>query len=154
MYVVEVWCWYIVGLDASRYHHKVQAEDEDDETEARLLSEEEKYKLCTRLDITCQYKGCGRKNIIDCPLRPCQVCLLIPLPPPSMILTMCAETCDTRLTLLEQDVRLTVDLFALILPWSLGYCFAIIRANFQTQKSNSIYFYFDTFEKENEIILK
>ena len=80
IYIVDVWCRYIVGLDASRYHHKVQAEDEDDETEARLLSEEEKYKLCTRLDITCQYKGCGRKNIIDCPLRPCQVRLLIPPP--------------------------------------------------------------------------
>jgi len=62
----------MLGLDASRYHHKVQAEDEDDETQARLLSEEERYKLCTRLEIVCQYKGCGRKNIIDCPLRPYQ----------------------------------------------------------------------------------
>lgn len=66
-------CSLFSGLDASRYHHKVQAEDEDDETQARLLSEEERYKLCTRLEIVCQYKGCGRKNIIDCPLRPYQV---------------------------------------------------------------------------------
>lgn len=63
------------GLDASRYHHKTQAGEEDDEeARARLLSEEERYKICERLNLVCQYKSCGRKNIIDCPVRPGQVC--------------------------------------------------------------------------------
>lgn len=74
MSFVELPC---LGLDASRYHHKTQEDDNDEDARARLLSEDEKYKLCSRLEIVCQAKNCGRKNIIDCPVRPGQVSKII-----------------------------------------------------------------------------
>ena len=64
------------GLDSSRYHHKTHEDDDEEEARARLLSEDEKYKLCERLEIICQFKNCGRKNIIDCPVRPGRVGIL------------------------------------------------------------------------------
>ncbi|XP_067948026.1 DNA polymerase alpha catalytic subunit-like [Watersipora subatra] len=59
----------MLGLDASRYHHKVTEDDGEEEARARLLSDDEKYKHCRRLEIICQSKGCGRKNIIDSPVQ-------------------------------------------------------------------------------------
>lgn len=64
----------LTGLDSSRYQHKANADDNDEEeAHARLLSEEERYKLCTRLEIVCQHKNCSRKNIIDSPICPGKV---------------------------------------------------------------------------------
>ena len=58
----------LAGLDPSGYRHSQQhtgAVDEEDALLAALMTEEEKYRDCTRFKFICPVDNCGKENIVD-----------------------------------------------------------------------------------------
>ena len=56
------------GLDPSGYRHSQQHfgdADEEDALLAALMTEEEKYRDCTRFKFVCPMEKCGKENIVE-----------------------------------------------------------------------------------------
>ncbi|XP_076453850.1 DNA polymerase alpha catalytic subunit-like [Babylonia areolata] len=57
-----------LGLDPAPYRHSQQRygdADEEDALLAALMTEEEKYRDCTRFKFVCPAEGCGMENVVD-----------------------------------------------------------------------------------------
>jgi len=62
---------YNTGLDPSGYRHASSSaaavETEDDLLGGVKVTEEERFKDCERLSVSCPAPGCGRQVVLDAP---------------------------------------------------------------------------------------